>query len=64
MVFDWNNISQYEKEQVQILKEAIAELSVAVPDHITDETLLKYIMSEQFDAKKAAQKFTETLNWL
>ena len=64
VIFDWSNISEYEKEKVKLLRVTIEELNVVIPEHITETTLLKYGMSEQWDMKKAAQKFVDTLKWL
>ena len=46
VIFDWSNISEYEKEKVKLLRVTIEELNVVIPEHITETTLLKYGMSE------------------
>ena len=42
LVFDWNNITEWEAEQVERLKEQLEVLGVEIPAYHSDADLLKY----------------------
>ena len=58
-VFDWNNLTQYEIDQIEKFKKQIRSLEVEIPHYITDATLLKYVQGEDWDMKKAASNFVD-----
>lgn len=63
--FGWNNITEYELQGIQNIKQWLREnKNIEVPPGFDDRNLLKFIQANFFNMKNAGEKLANHFNWL
>lgn len=63
--FAWDNLTQYELEQIRLIKEKIKkEHNTDVPEGFSDREVLKFLQGNSFDMNIASTKLVNNFKWL
>ena len=60
----WNNLSDFEKQQLQNLKEYMVREGVIIPEGYKDRDLLKFMQGERFNIPVVSEKLKNHFIWL
>ncbi len=62
--YGWNNLSDFETEQIAAIKAHMHSILVEIPKNFDDRELLKFVQANHFDLQKTGVKLTNTFKWL
>lgn len=62
--YGWNNLSQFEIDQIAAIKDYLETIKVVIPEHFHDRELLKFVQANFFDLKKTSVKLSNHFEWL
>jgi len=61
--YGWNNITEFEKRQMQLLRDECASLEYPIPDNFGERDVLKFAQGDKFNIPKAAASLIAHLKW-
>ena len=62
--FGWNNLTEFERNGMNQLKQFIAEKGVTVPPSFEERDWLKWIQASFYNVEKAGEKLVTHIAWL